>query len=91
MATRDHVNHFHPYNNKFEMIDNTMIGGGKKKEFKPPSWTTAPSHHLSTPVKVTSGNPRFFCHICGQAFANKGLYKEHVKQYPRHKNQVQIR
>ena len=73
------------HENDFEMIDNNMIGGGKKKEFKPPSWATPPSHHRLTPAKVTSGYPRFFCHVCDHAFANKGLYKEHVKQYPRHK------
>ena len=67
------------------MDGNDMIGGGEEKEFEPPSWTTPPSHHLLTPVKVTSGFPRIFCHVCDSAFTNKRDYKKHVKKYPSHK------
>ena len=80
-----HKRQRHSNENNFDRIDNNMIGGGEKEEIEPPSWTTPPSHHVLTPVKVTSGFPRIFCHVCDTAFTNKRAYKKHVKRYPSHK------
>ncbi len=83
-----HVKTLHSDENNLE-FENEMLGSGKKKKFRRPSWKTPPSHHMLTPSKASLNDAHYSCHICDQMFPSRFMLEKHFQQKPSHRKSAE--
>ncbi len=83
-----HVKSLHSDENNLE-FENEMLGSGKEKEFRRPSWKTPPSHHMLTPSNPSLNDAHYSCYKCEMVFPSRFMLEKHLKQNKSHRKSAE--